>query len=75
MENCNFKEKDGVIRDKIVFLTSGKLQWLLCHERDLDLNKTFKICLSLEATTRYAKDICISERNQSVNRVGSFKWK
>ena len=68
-EYCNFKEKDRMIRDKIVFSTSGKLQELLLRERNLDLDKTVEICLVFEATTRFAKEMCKTESNQEVNKI------
>jgi len=41
-ELCNFKEKDRMIRDKIVLSTSGKLQELLLRKKNLNLTSVFK---------------------------------
>ena len=42
-EACDFKEKDRMIRDKIVFTHTGKLQELLLRETDLTLGKAIDI--------------------------------
>ena len=39
---CNFQEKDIMLRDKIVFAVTGKLQELLLREDKLTLEKTIK---------------------------------
>ncbi|CAB3995988.1 Hypothetical predicted protein [Paramuricea clavata] len=38
-ESCNFKEKERMIRDKIVFTVTGKQQELLLGETSLDIKK------------------------------------
>ena len=50
--SCNFKEKERMIRDKIVFSVSGKLQELLIRESKLDLKKATEICRAFEITSR-----------------------
>jgi hypothetical protein len=47
-ESCNFKEKDRMIRDKIVLSTSGKLQELLLSKEKLELDKCLQICRAFE---------------------------
>lgn len=47
--SCNFDaNQDRMIRDKIVFTVTGKLQELLLREDDLDLVKAIKICRAYE---------------------------
>ena len=41
---CKFLEKDRMLRDKIVFIVTGKLQELLLREDNLTLDKAVKIC-------------------------------
>ena len=50
--SCNFKEKERMIRDKIVFSVSGKLQELLLRESNLGLKKAKEICRAFEITSR-----------------------
>jgi hypothetical protein len=38
-DSCNFKEKERMIRDKLVFTVTGKQQELLLRETSLDLKK------------------------------------
>ena len=38
-ELCEYQDEDRTMRDKIVFLTRGKLQELLLHESKLSLEK------------------------------------
>ena len=45
---CNLPEKDQMIRDKIVFTVTGKLQKLLLSEDNLTLDKAVKICRAFE---------------------------
>ena len=49
-ESCKFEDmKERMIRGKIVFTVSGKLQELLLRESDkLDLKRTIEICRSYE---------------------------
>ena len=65
-EYCNFAERDRMLRDKIVFSTTGKLQELLLRETTLDLNRTIDICQAFEATKKCAKEMCSV---QDVNKV------
>ena len=65
-EYCNFAERDRMLRDKIVFSTTGKLQELLLRETTLDLNRAIDICQAFEATKKYAKEMCSV---QDINKV------
>ena len=55
--SCNFQEKDRMIRDKIVFTVTGKLQELLLREDDLTLEKTLKICRAFEQSNKQVKEL------------------
>lgn len=56
--SCNFREaKDRMIRDKVVFTMTGKLQELLLREDNLTLEKAIKICRALEQSNRHVKEI------------------
>ena len=46
--SCNFQEKDSMMRDKIVFTVTGKLQELLLRVDDLTLEKAVKVCRAYE---------------------------
>ncbi|KAL5017694.1 hypothetical protein ScPMuIL_005222, partial [Solemya velum] len=52
---CNFQEKERMMRDKIVFTVTGKLQELLLREDKLTLDKTVKICRAFEQSNRQQK--------------------
>ena len=57
-ESCNYNnEKNRMIRDKIVFTMTGKLQELLLREDALDLEKAIKTCRGFEAANRHAKEM------------------
>ena len=58
-ESCEFgDQKDRMIRDKIIFTVTGKLQELLLREGDkLDLKKTLVICRAYEDSTKQSKEI------------------
>ncbi|XP_062621337.1 uncharacterized protein K02A2.6-like [Saccostrea cucullata] len=66
--SCNFKEEDRMIRDKIVFSCTGKMQQLLLRDDDLDLKKAIKICQSYEQANRQAEEMK-KENNASVHKV------
>ena len=53
---CNFLEKDRMLRDKIVFTVTGKLQELLLSEDNLTLDKAVKICRAFERSNRQVKE-------------------
>ncbi|XP_022797624.1 uncharacterized protein LOC111335894 [Stylophora pistillata] len=54
---CNFLEKDRMLRDKIVFTVTGKLQELLLREDNLTLDKTLKICRAFEQSNKQVKEL------------------
>lgn len=54
---CNFKEEDRMIRDKIVFSCTGKMQQLMLRDDDLDLKKTIKICQFYEQVNRQSEEM------------------
>lgn len=72
-DNCNFKEKDRMIRDKIVFTATGKLQELLLREDELTLNSAIRIGRSYEQTNRHVKELRDTNEAQKavVNKVAS----
>lgn len=56
--SCNFGDKeDRMIRDKIVFSTTGKMQQLLLRDDNLDLKKAIKICQSYEQANKQAQEM------------------
>ncbi|MES1922221.1 hypothetical protein MHBO_003730 [Bonamia ostreae] len=46
-----------MIRDKIVFSTSGKIQQLLLRDDELDLRKAIKICQSYEQANKQVQEM------------------
>lgn len=46
-----------MIRDKIVFSCTGKMQQILLRYGDLDLKKTIKICQSYEQAYRQSEEM------------------
>ena len=54
---CSFLEKkDRILRDKILFTVTGKLQELLLREDNLTLDKAIKICRAFEQSNRQVKE-------------------
>ena len=53
---CNFLGKDRMLRDKIVFTVTGKLQELLLREDNLTLDKAIKIYRAFEQSNRQVKE-------------------
>ncbi|KAI8730136.1 CAunnamed protein product [Biomphalaria glabrata] len=51
-EKCNFKEKDRMIRDKIIFAVEKRLQERLLNHDDLTLKKCIEICQTYEQTAK-----------------------
>lgn len=68
-DSCNFKEKDRMIRDKIVFSVTGKLQELLLREDQLDLQKATKLCRAYEQTNKHVKELRETSQKLEVNRM------
>ena len=54
--SCNFQEKDRMMRDKIVFTVTGKLQELLLRVDGLTLEKAIKVCRAYEQSTKQVKE-------------------
>ena len=55
---CNFDDmKDRMLRDKIVFLVTDKVQELLLREKTLDLQKVVDICRAPELTSKQTKEM------------------
>ena len=55
--SCNFQEKDRILRDKIVFTVTGKLQELLLREDGITLEKALKICRAFEQSNKHVKEL------------------
>ena len=71
--SCNFDlTQDRMIRDKIVFTVTGKLQALLLREDDLDLPKAIKICRAYEQSNKQVKEISHNtQAPQTVHKVSN----
>ena len=55
---CNFGTmKDRMIRDKIVFSVTGKVQELMLREKTRDLQRAIDICRAYEVTSKQAQEI------------------
>ena len=74
-DNCNFSEKDRMIRDKIVFSVKGKLQETLLREKDLSLTEAVEICRAYENSVEGAKEISASKlsNDQNIDKVAKYK--
>ena len=64
-----------MIRDKIIFTVTGKLQELLLREDKIDLEKTIKICRAYEQSNRHVKELRETNPTHSVNKVSQQKPK
>lgn len=71
--SCNFQEKDRMMRDKIVFTVTGKLQELLLRVDGLTLEKAVKICRAYEQSNKQVKEFRdnpnLSNSATKVNKV------
>ena len=67
--SCNFKKKDRMVGDKIVFSVSSKLEELLLRETGLDLKKATEICRSFEITPRSNKEMGASSEAHKFDKV------
>ena len=67
VESCNFKDNNRMIRDKIVFSSSGKLQELLMREDKLDMDRAIKLCRAYEQSNKHVQEI--REKDKPVHRV------
>lgn len=56
-EKCNFKEKDRMIRDKIIFAVEKRLQERLLNHDDLTLKKCIEICQTYKQTAKGLAEI------------------
>ena len=72
-DSCNFKEKERMIRDKIVFTVTGKQQELLLRETSLDLKKAVEICRAYEITSRNKKEMSESSQLQKIEQIAGKK--
>ncbi|CAB4039220.1 Retrovirus-related Pol poly [Paramuricea clavata] len=72
-DSCNFKEKERMIRDKIVFTVTGKQQELLLRETSLDLKKAVEICKAYEITSRNKKEMSESSQLQKIEQIAGKK--
>lgn len=70
--SCNFREDDRMIRDKIVFSCSEKMQQLLLRDDGLDLKKTIKICQSYEQVNNQPDEMK-RENQSSVHKVSEHQ--
>ena len=70
---CNFLEKDRMLRDKIVFTVTGRLQELLLREDNWTLDKAVKICRASEQSNRQVKEFresaTLPSSSTSVNKI------
>ena len=68
-ESCiNNNEKNRMVRDKIVFTMTGKLQELLLREDALDLEKAIKTCRGFEQANRHAKEMR-EKKEQTIHKI------
>ena len=58
-----------MIRDKIVFSVSGKLQELLLRETNLDLKKAIETCGAFKITSQ-KKEMSANSESQKIDKVG-----
>ena len=65
----NFKEKEQMIRDKIVFSVSSNLQELLLHESNLDLKKATDICRTCEITSWGKKETSPPREGYPIDKI------
>lgn len=61
-----------MIRDKIVFSCTGKMQELLLRDDDLDLQKVIKIGQPYEQANRQSEEMK-KDNQASVHKVSEFK--
>ena len=54
--SCNFQDKDRMMRAKIVFTVTGKLQELLLRVDSLTLENAVKVCRAYEQSTKQVKE-------------------
>ena len=64
---CDYDDVDRMIRDKIVFSASGKLQELLLRDTKLTLGIAIDICRAFEMTHRQVKEMNPDSMIEKVN--------
>ena len=73
--NCEYKDEDEQIRDKIVFqYRDRKVIERIIRENTPDLQKVLEICRAAESTRNHMKSMCSNERSTeiSVQEVQQF---
>ena len=65
--SCNFQEKDRMLRDKIEFTVTGKLQELFFREDGLTLEKALKICRAFEQSNKHVKEVRSNFASNALN--------
>ena len=68
---CNFRERDRMIRDKIVFSAKGKVQELLLRDATLDLPKAIDICRAYEQSLQQIKEMNDVKNIDRIERVST----
>ena len=64
-----------MIRDKIVFSASGKLQELLLRESNLDLKKATEICRAFEITSRAKNEMSPPGEGYPIDKIEAQRQK
>lgn len=74
-KSCNFGQlEDRMIRDKIVFSTTGKMQQLLLRNDELDLRKAIKICQSYEQANKQVQEMN-EDKDKQVHKINTKQQK
>ena len=66
---CNFADRDRMLRDKIVFATTGRLQEALLRESSLTMKQAIDLCHSFEAAKKSAHEMGATARESVVQSV------
>lgn len=73
-KSCNFGQLENLmIRDKIVFSTTGKMQQLLLDDK-LDLCKAIKICQSYKQANKQVQEMN-EDKDKQVHKVNTKQQK
>ena len=70
-DSCNFTETDRMIRDKIVFTVTGKLQERLLRESGLDLKKAIDVCRASEVSSKHSREMQAGGNLKKLDKVES----
>lgn len=74
-KSCNFGQlEDRMIRDKIEFSTTGKMQQLLLRDDELDLRKAIKICQSYEQANKQVQEMN-EDKDKQVHKINTKQQK